>query len=141
MGEVRFFTPDEAKAAIPLLRPVLAELRDAFHEYRFAKAQVEDLEQIHGRDALDSRGHPDHAEWATWRATMEKEAERVHASVRRINELGADVKDPLLGLIDFYHRRSDGDVVLLCFRDDEDTIRHWHPVHTGFSGRRPLDEL
>jgi hypothetical protein len=47
----------------------------------------------------------------------------------------------VLGLIDFPAQRRNGEVVLLCYRDDEDTIRFWHPLETGFAGRRPIEEL
>ena len=36
---------------------------------------------------------------------------------------------------------GDGEVVLLCYRDDEDDLRYWHPLDTGFAGRRPLEDL
>ena len=140
MDEVRLFTPEEARAALPRLKPLLADLRGLFHDYRFARQQAEELKAIHG-DALESRGHPDLAEYEAWRAKERTLGERVQAIVDQINDLGADVKDPILGLIDFYHRRRNGDIVLLCYRDDEPDLTHWHPLDAGFAGRKPLSEL
>ena len=138
--EVRFFSPEEARAALPKVKPLLAQLREQFHEYRFARQQAEELHAIHG-GSLESRGHPDFAEYQAWRGKERQLGERVQALVREVNDLGADVKDPILGLIDFYHRRGDGEIVLLCYRDDEADLTHWHPLDAGFAGRRPLDEL
>lgn len=137
----RFFTPDEARRLLPTLRPLLAELRDAFHEYRFARQQVEDLRAQYAEDPADVEGHPAQAEAVRWHRAAEDHAARVEDVLARIRDHGADVKDPLLGLVDFYHRRADGEVVLLCYRDDEDDLRWWHPVDAGFAGRRPLAEL
>lgn len=130
----RFFSPAEAKAALPRLRPLLAALRESFDDYRFAKAQVDELTAIH-------RAAEDDPELRSWRARLEEARHRTEALVQGIGEVGADVKDPLLGLVDFYHERADGSIVLLCYRDDEPDLAWWHPVESGFAGRRPLDEL
>lgn len=139
--EVRFFTPEQARDVIPRLKPILAALREAFHAYRFAKDQADELERIHGPDGIGSREHPEHAEWRRWTIERDTHASRVRTLLMEANALGADVKDPLMGLVDFYARRSDGETVLLCWRDDEATLAWWHPVATGFAGRRPLSEL
>lgn len=140
LDDIRLFTPDEAKAALPKLRPLLAALREAFHEYRFAHQQAQELFTVHG-ESIDSRGHPDFGEYRDWRAKEQTLFERVQGIVREINAVGADVKDPILGLVDFYHKRANGQVVLLCYRDDEAELAYWHPLDTGFAGRRPLREL
>jgi hypothetical protein len=137
----RFFTPEEARATLPALRPLLAQLRDAFHHYRFAREQVAELRTMYREDPADVEGHPAHAEALRWHREAEDRGAQVEAVLRDVRATGADVKDPLLGLVDFHHRRANGDVVLLCYRDDEDDLRYWHPVDTGFAGRRPLSEL
>lgn len=129
---VRTFTLEEAKACLPRLRPLLVDLRDAFHEHKFALDQWKELAAF---------GEGGGEEAARWRRDAEAQGQRVQAIVDEIVALGADVKDPLLGLIDFPAVRADGSVVLLCYRDDEDTIRFWHPLETGFAGRRPVSEL
>jgi hypothetical protein len=140
VDDVRLFTPEEAKATLPRMKPLLAQLREGFHEYRFARQQAEELHAIHG-DSLESRGHPDHGEYKAWRAKEADLGAKVQAVLSQVNALGADVKDPILGLIDFYARRADGEIVLLCYRDDEPDLAWWHPLDSGFLGRRPLDEL
>ena len=140
VDEVRLFTPEEARAALPRLKPLLSALREGFHDYRFARQQAEELRAMHG-DAIERPEHPDHEEYGSWRAKERDVGARVQGVVDRINALGADVKDPILGLVDFYHRRRNGEIVLLCYRDDEADLTHWHPLDTGFAGRRPLSEL
>lgn len=132
MPEQRTFTPEEARALVPRVKPLLADLRDAFHEYRFAREQV---------DELSSFGDVEGDEAKAWAAKAAAADRRVRTVLDELNALGADVKDPVLGLIDFLAVRKNGEVVLLCYRDDEDTIRYWHPLDTGFGGRRPIEEL
>ena len=141
MADVRFFTPQEAKAALPAVRPLLAELRESFTAYRFAREQVDELSAMFGEDPARVAGHPQEREAMEWRERAAKADARVRETIAQLNELGADVKDPILGLIDFYAKRDDGEVVLLCYRDDEEDLRFWHSMDTGFAGRRPLDEL
>ena len=126
---------------LPAVRPLLADLREAFTEYRFAREQVDELSRDYGEDPARVAGHPAQREAMEWRERAAKADARVRELVAQLNELGADVKDPILGLIDFYAKRDDGEVVLLCYRDDEDDLRYWHPIETGFAGRRPLSEL
>lgn len=126
---------------LPAVRPLLAELRETFTQYRFAREQVDELVGMYGEDPARVTGHPAQREGIEWRERATKADARVRELLGELNALGADVKDPILGLIDFYHKRDDGEVVLLCYRDDEDDLRYWHALDTGFAGRRPLDEL
>lgn len=61
-------------------------------------------------------------------------------TIRELNELGAVLKDPMSGLIDFY-TWHEGELVFLCWRHGETTINHWHGLEDGFQGRRPVSEL
>jgi hypothetical protein len=129
---VRLFTPEEANALVPRVRPLLVALRDAYHGFTFAREQWEELESF---------GQGASAEAATLQREAEAQGARVEEIIGELRGLGCEPKDPTLGLVDFYGQRKDGSVVLLCYRDDEDAIRFWHPVETGFQGRRPLSEF
>ena len=54
-----------------------------------------------------------------------------------VTALGAVVKDPQVGLLDFYGR-IDGRLVWLCWRYGEERLRYYHELEAGFSGRRLL---
>jgi len=127
---MREFTPAEANALLPSVRPILAQLREAYHAFAFAREQQQDAERA-GEDE----------EAARWRAEAEELSTPVQRILDELAAMGIEVKDPMLGLIDFHGRRADGSVVYLCYRDDEDAIRFWHDLTTGFAGRRPLTEL
>jgi hypothetical protein len=64
--------------------------------------------------------------------------ERYQAAWREVEELGAVLKDPRMGLLDFYGR-VDGKLVWLCWRHGEETVTHYHGLDEGFRGRRPIE--
>lgn len=139
MASVRFFTPAEAAAIIPQIRPLLQQLREAHHAHHFARAQVEDLRRIYG-EAPFQPDHAESAEAAQWVAKMREMAERTASLTQAIRTHGADLKDPLMGLIDFYAERN-GETVLLCYRVDEETLEYWHPLTGGYQARRHMREF
>jgi hypothetical protein len=53
--------------------------------------------------------------------------------------LGAELKDPRVGLIDFL-AQVDGRDVYLCWKLGEDEIAYWHELEAGFAGRQSLLE-
>lgn len=53
---------------------------------------------------------------------------------------GAEVKDLVLGLMDF-PTTIDGVPAYWCWQVGEDEIEWWHPRSTGFAGRRHVDDL
>lgn len=133
------FTLEEARALLPRVKAMLPKLRDALERWRFAKEQVDDLEAMWG-DRLRDPQNPDRADYGRLvgaAAVAEREAKTLLAGV---TSLGVEVKDPILGLVDFPAARGD-ETVYLCFRDGEDDIVAWHPMTAGFAGRRPLAEF
>ena len=54
-----------------------------------------------------------------------------------VEETGAVLKDPRLGLLDFYGE-VDGKLVWLCWKYGESECRHYHALSEGFSARRPI---
>src|SRR5215475_11364249 len=55
-----------------------------------------------------------------------------------IEALGGVVKDPRMGLIDFYGR-VEGKAVWLCWKYGEREIAHYHALDEGYSSRKPID--
>lgn len=137
--EIRHFTPAEVAELIPRLKPLLAALQAAWHDHGFARDQHEDILRMH-EGQLPPPPHPDHEEAARWRAEEAELARRVEGLAQEVRALGAELKDPAMGLVDFYAKRGD-ETVLLCFRADEATLGHWHPLVGGYQARRPLSEF
>lgn len=56
---------------------------------------------------------------------------------RDVEALGAVVKDPRIGLLDFYGE-VDGRAVWLCWKYGEPEVGHYHALDEGFAGRRAI---
>ena len=57
--------------------------------------------------------------------------------IRKIEEMGCEVKGIREGLIDFPSLRE-GREVYLCWRMPEKEILFWHDLNSGFTGRKPI---
>jgi hypothetical protein len=57
--------------------------------------------------------------------------------LHKIKETGCIVKSLEGGTVDFL-AKIDGRDVYLCWRYGEESITHYHELHTGFRGRQPL---
>lgn len=71
------------------------------------------------------------------RPELRRVVEALDATVVEIRELGAELKDVRLGLVDF-PSRIEGEEACLCWQFGEDAIRYWHRPSEGFAGRRLL---
>src|SRR5437762_13799430 len=119
----------EANALRPELRESLAELRQAVEALERVEPEVSAL-----RWKIRGNGHNVSDEpFARQRAAREA----IQRPLARIQELGCELKDPRMGLIDFPSRRG-GEAVYLCWKLDEAEVAFWHPIDRGFASRRPL---
>lgn len=124
MGEERLFTADEANGVLPELRERLATIRRSrqviFREAELVKEKV----VADGGGAYAGRRY--------WEATT-----ALREQLEWLAAEGILLRDPETGLVDF-PAELDGRRVYLCWRSGEDRVGSWHPLDTGFSGRRPL---
>ena len=131
---MKLFTPAEANAALAVVRPKaerLARLRVA------ARAVERELAEV--RAHASGNGHGDTARRASALESTRAETTRAIADVvTELAEMGVQVKDADVGLLDFPARHPDGSIVLLCWRLGEDEVAAWHTLDGGFAGRKPL---
>jgi hypothetical protein len=71
------------------------------------------------------------------RHRRESSSKQLRKAVEEILEMGVQIKDIEIGLIDF-PTRFRGREVYLCFKLGESAIEFWHGEE-GFSGRKPID--
>ncbi len=130
----RHFTPSQANELLAAVRPLAERLvahRKALAEIQAARAQV--LGRIAGNGgSIDPRGVAELDERLT------DELAGVARCVNGIHELGAIVKDPDSGLVDFPALRE-GQEILLCWQLGEDEVAYWHGLEDGYAGRQPLE--
>jgi len=129
----RYFTPEEATALLPTVRPIVEEM--VAHRRALAVATVRHA-RIAAKIAGNGGGVRPH-EVDTLQETLDAEAAEVVRCATALQDLGLLVKDLDEGLIDFPALR-DGEEVLLCWRLGEEEVAYWHSLADGFAGRKPL---
>lgn len=131
----RYFTAEAANAIIPQIVPLihrLQSIRDSMRANERASAAVL------GRSIRGNGHHID--DEGSARALQKEREDLVHRFQETIDEatrLGAEIKDPDMGLVDFRSMRE-GKEVYLCWRLGEEGIAYWHDLNTGYAGRQPL---
>ena len=71
---------------------------------------------------------------------LESAVDRLQGFVDELGSIGVELKDYQTGLVDFIGRHQGRDVYL-CWKLGEESITHWHELHTGFAGRLPISQL
>ena len=125
----RIYTIDEANALIPQVRAVLLQL--AVEQRRLDASHAEMHRQ------LDANGDPDSAAAAgRQEAAVADIREGMRTLLLHLSEMGVEVRDLEMGLVDFPGER-DGAAVWLCWRLSDASVAFWHPTDEGYATRRP----
>ena len=131
----RHFTLAEARALMPEVGRLIRDAVHAKARYQAAETWLHDLAQ---RIMMRGGINVDTALVESWKNQREASGQALKNSMEKIEELGVQVKDLDIGLVDFPTLYR-GEEVYLCWRMDEDDIGHWHGVHEGFAGRKTID--
>jgi len=130
----RIFTPDEANSALDEVRPVaerLVALRERMRELEHTQGSL--VTAIGGNGAGYAAGDLQAAQ-----DELGGLAGAAGACIERLDELGVEIKDPDIGLLDFRALR-DGEEVELCWHVGEEAVGFWHRIGEGYAGRKPID--
>ncbi len=121
---------------MPTIEPSLEQARG---RKRRVEALDRELAQAVARIMALGGSIPPSSELAKKRAEREQSAAEMLETINKIQETGCVVKDIDLGLVDF-PSLLEGEEVFLCWKLGEERVAHWHGIHEGFAGRKPLDE-
>jgi hypothetical protein len=133
----KLFTPEQANAALPLVRAIVTDMVRLAREVEERRQRLTLL--MAGRQASASKTLY-HEELEQAEAELEKDHDQLREYVRELQELGVETKDPFVGLVDF-PCLQDGRVVYLCWKLGEPRIDFWHEIEAGFAGRQPLEGI
>ena len=122
----KYFTPEEANAALAEIEPLMAEVLE-----KRAKV-VRDYQEI--RDVVENT--PSDFGGVAF-SRMTRDFSEIRTLIDDIQTFGCIIKDLNVGLLDF-PARIDGRDVFLCWRYGESRVEHYHELHTGFSGRQQV---
>ncbi|MEB1806965.1 MAG: DUF2203 domain-containing protein [Bacillaceae bacterium] len=128
--EKKYFTIEEANELLPLLEVELTTLQ-----------QIQTTFQLKIKQLKELKASRDHQRPEQGIFTLESELEflqmEANLHLRNIESKGVQLKGIDLGLLDF-PAILNGEEVLLCWKQGESRITHYHGQHEGFSGRKPI---
>jgi hypothetical protein len=128
-GPRRCFTVEKANRSLVLIRRVIA---DVIIDYQ----QMLDLQEI--VESACACGQGDHI--GRYRDDLAETVGRLQRCLEELNELGVEIRDWGLGVVDF-PAMADGREVYLCWQFGEPSVLFWHEINAGDAGRQPIDTL
>jgi hypothetical protein len=123
----RYFTVEEANAALLGLRPIVTTMLTAREHIVAAQPELWPV-----LEKAASNGGSEKA------SAVLVDFENLRRCAKAIEALGIELKDINTGLVDFLSER-DGREVYLCWRYDEPKVAFWHELEAGVAGRQPLE--
>ena len=126
----KIFTLDEAERALPLVRSIVMDVMD---RYSTLRARLKEL-QI-GRDAFLAATSTDPRRDLP--SDVADIVDELRGYVEELEGLGCFLKDPEIGLVDFYGEIG-GEIVYFCWRHGEERVGYWHGLYAGYAGRKPI---
>jgi hypothetical protein len=123
------FTVEQANATLPLVRRIVA---DIVAQYRVWNEKLNEIDLV----AASGRA-ADNETADRLAAEAQAIAREIEGFRRELADLGIEMKDPGMGLIDF-PSTMDKRPIFLCWRLGESDVAHWHEIHAGYAGRQPL---
>jgi len=139
MAGPQFLTPRPVSQSTPAKRFTLAQANRALP---LVKRIVQDIVKTHEKvaalQAALAAAKP--KDQPKLQSELDHDIEQLQNYVDELHEIGVDLKDSQIGLVDFIGRHQGHDVCL-CWKLGEEQIAYWHEVQTGFAGRQPTSLL
>ncbi len=125
--QARYYTLDEAKAALPVVKALMAQVQEARSEIIRLRPEMWPVLQKSAQNGGNAAAGSVYAQFG-----------KLEKGVKGILNMGILVKDIDMGLIDFLSIRN-GREVYLCWKHGEEDLAYWHDVNAGYGGRQPIN--
>ena len=129
----KHYSIQEANAALPLVRAIVADIVALAAEMREHYASIEQVPRNDAGEFLTPDA--DVADGAL--QALRDGNEKMKEYVRELGKLGIELKDFHIGLVDF-RAMLEGREVYLCWKLGEPEVAYWHELNSGYSGRQRL---
>lgn len=115
----KYFTPEEAKKTLPLVKKIVKDILDTTFQIRTIVDHI-------GKDAEEN-------------PEVKKLVGEFNYFMKELEEIGCYYKDWnfSIGLVDF-PAMINGEEVFLCWRSDEEDILYYHGINEGYAGRKRI---
>lgn len=126
----KYFSFDEAQAVLPEIKKLLGKLLEIYR-----KAKLRNALEVRYDDAFLDASNLTKRSMQT-----HKDAYEFFQIIDALMEVGVFVKDPAIGLVDFYSK-FEGKEIFLCYKYPEEEILYWHGLDEGYSRRKSVELL
>jgi len=136
-SNVRQFTVEEANRSLPFVRVVVRDIVELYNDLHRRRERLASLRRRQGevhRNADD----PYELEITQMEDEIDTDVDRLQSFTEELEQVGVELRDPFLGIIDFPSRR-DGKTIRLCWRPEDNAVDHWHRRDADCIDRLPLD--
>jgi hypothetical protein len=116
----------EANSALPLVRRIVGDIVKTHGLVLRLQAEMERAGNARDQAATQTQ--------------LDASVGRLEDFVDELGEVGCELKDYQVGLIDFVGRHQNRDVHL-CWKLGEEQIGYWHEINAGYAGRQPIASL
>jgi hypothetical protein len=123
----KYYTLKEANETLDIVRPMLKEMMEIGEKIRARQPELWAMVQ----KSAGNGGNPELSKLLI-------EFDHLDALLHQIQDMGIEVKDLTIGLIDFVGLK-DGREIYLCWKYGEGEIQFWHEIEAGFAGRQLID--
>ncbi|WP_426452949.1 DUF2203 domain-containing protein [Paenibacillus sp. S-38] len=130
----RRFTLEEANAMLPGLRQDLAKLQNLMKQF---EGLYRELKQAKAEHLLQPAGGDGGDPFFEMEGRLDFLRIEAELFIENFTRQGVLLKMIKPGLIDF-PAVVDGEEVLICWKEGEERITHYHGWHDGFAGRKPF---
>lgn len=123
----KYYTVAEANAALEIVSPLVGELIKISERIQSRQPEIWAVVE----KSAGNGGNPE-------LSRLLPDFDRLDLLLHKLQDMGIEVKDLTIGLIDFVAVR-DGREIYLCWKYNEGRVQFWHEIEAGFAGRQPID--
>jgi len=132
----RVFTVAQADRLIPSIETIFREMDHRSLRLREVLELAQDMEEYWGGRIAEPE-LPERQRYLGLVTERDDLQASLQEDIERIRALGPVMKDYQQGLVDFY-AFVEGRLVFLCWQRGEPDVQFYHPLESGFAGRRRL---
>lgn len=132
------FTPEEANLRLPLVQAIVKDIVELFQDLHDRQERIAEIKQLPGSSSRDEdSAYSEELQQAE--LDIDNDMEQLKGYVTELMDLGVELEDPALGVVNFPSLR-DGKEIYLSWKFGEEEVAYWHSMDEGFSDRQVLLE-
>lgn len=136
-AQPRSFTVEEANRTLPLVRVIVGDFVDLYGHMHQSRERLAALRGKQSRRRREDDDDPYEQEVVEMEADLERNVEELQGYVDELAQVGVQLKDPFLGLVD-YRTMIGGREARLCWKPGDTEVGYWHRATDDCTERQSL---